>query len=160
MRKPAPFAGRPLVAVAAFLFLAALLAAAEPSPAFLGLFSDTRSLTPQGDAVTIPLAEITDGKAHFYTVTADGRPVRFFVVKTPDGRVRAAFDACDVCFPEKKGYRQDGEFMVCTNCGRRFHGTMVGEVHGGCNPAPLAAETAGDTLRVAMAALTAGASYF
>ena len=28
-------------------------------------------------------------------------------------------------------------YMVCKNCGRRFHSTKVNEVSGGCNPAPL-----------------------
>jgi uncharacterized membrane protein len=149
-----------MAAALVLVMIALVLAVAEPSPAILGIFSDTKTLTPQGDAVAVPLAEVADGKAHFYAVTADGKQVRFFAVKTPDGRVRTAFDACDVCFPEKKGYRQDGEFMVCTNCGRRFHVTMVGEVRGGCNPAPLASETAGDTLRVKMATLAAGASFF
>ncbi|WP_428559339.1 MAG: Fe-S-containing protein [Solidesulfovibrio sp. DCME] len=146
--------------VAACLGLAALCSLPDPASALLGIFSDTKTLSPQGDAVTIPLADVSDGKAHFYAVTAGGKEVRFFAVKSADGKVRTAFDACDVCFPEKKGYRQEGEFMVCVNCGRRFHGSKVGEVHGGCNPAPLAAEVTGDSLRVPMAALTAGASYF
>lgn len=150
----------PLALALILVLITLVLAVAEPSPAFLGIFSDTRTLQPQDDAVAIPLSEITDGKAHFYAVTANGKQLRFFAVKTPDGRLRTAFDACDVCFPEKKGYHQDGQFMVCDNCGRRFHMTMVGEVHGGCNPAPLAAATAGDTLRIKMADLTAGASFF
>lgn len=160
MHRPATIAGSALLALAALLALTVLLATPEPSAALLGLFSDTTTLTPKDDAVSIPLTDFADGKAHFYAVTASGKEIRFFAVKTPDGRVRTAFDACDVCYPEKKGYRQDGEFMVCTNCGRRFHVTRIGDVHGGCNPAPLAAETAGDTLRVAMATLTAGASFF
>uniref|UniRef100_I2Q202 Putative membrane protein n=1 Tax=Desulfovibrio sp. U5L TaxID=596152 RepID=I2Q202_9BACT len=160
MQRPLFPAGRTLPALAALLALTLLLAAPEPSAAFLGLFSDTTSLTPKDNAVTVPLADVADGKAHFYAVTAEGKQVRFFVVKTPDGRVRTAFDACDVCYPEKKGYKQDGEFMVCTNCGRRFHVTRVGDVHGGCNPAPLASEVAGDSLRVALPTLAAGASFF
>jgi uncharacterized membrane protein len=147
-------------ALVAVVALAGLFAFAKPASALLGLFSDTRTLSPTGDVVTLPLTDVADGKSHFYTVTAGDKQIRFFVVKTPDGRVRSAFDACDVCYPEKKGYRQDGEFVVCTNCGRRFHVTMVGDVRGGCNPAPLAAETTGDTLRLKMADLTAGASFF
>ncbi|MEA4857996.1 MAG: DUF2318 domain-containing protein [Solidesulfovibrio sp.] len=146
--------------LAACLALAALFSLPEPAGALLGLFSDTKTLSPTGDTVTIPLAEVSDGKAHFYALTAGGKEVRFFAVKTADGKVRTAFDACDVCYPEKKGYRQEGEFMVCVNCGRRFHVSKIGEVHGGCNPAPLASAVDGDGLRLSMAALTAGVTYF
>jgi uncharacterized membrane protein len=159
--RPLPSLFRPIpVLVAAVLVLASLVALPGTSDALLGFFSDTTTLTPKDEAVAVPLADLADGKAHFYVVAAGGKQVKFFAVKTPDGKVRTAFDACDVCFPEKKGYRQEGEFMVCINCGRRFHVSKVGEVHGGCNPAPLAAEPAGDNLRVTMAALTAGASFF
>ncbi len=142
------------------LALAGLFSLPAPAEALFGLFSDVKTLSPKDDAVTIPLAEVSDGKAHFYTVSAGGKEIRFFAVKSPDGKVRTAFDACDVCFPEKKGYRQEGEFMVCVNCGRRFHASKIGEIHGGCNPAPLAAETTGESLRVAVAALAAGGRFF
>jgi len=148
------------MAAVALVLLAVLLSAAEPSAAFLGLFSNTTTLTPDNDVVRIPVADMADGKAHFYAVAAGEKQIRFFAVKTPDGRMRTAFDACDVCFPEKKGYRQEGEFMLCANCGRRFHLTMVGDVHGGCNPAPLAAAIAGDMLQIGMADLAAGGRFF
>lgn len=153
-----PWSG--VAALALFLALAAVCGLPAPASALFGMFSDTKTLSPQGDAVAIPLADVSDGKAHFYVVSAGGKEIKFFAVKSPDGKVRTAFDACDVCFPEKKGYRQDGEFMVCVNCSRRFHVSKIGEVHGGCNPAPLAAEATGDTIRVPMAALNAGARFF
>ncbi|WP_300161951.1 DUF2318 domain-containing protein [Solidesulfovibrio sp.] len=149
-----------LALLALALALAGLFSLPAPAEALLGLFSDVKTLSPKDDAVTIPLAEVSDGKAHFYTVSAGGKEIRFFAVKSPDGKVRTAFDACDVCFPEKKGYRQEGEFMVCVNCGRRFHASKIGEIHGGCNPAPLAAETAGESLRITMASLAAGGRFF
>lgn len=151
---------RLLLAAFACLALAALLAAARPSHALLGLFSGPTSLTPANGAVSFPLADLADGKAHFYAVAAGGKEVRFFAVKTSDGKVRTAFDACDVCYPEKKGYRQEGDFMLCINCGRRFHVTMVGEQRGGCNPSPLTSQVAGDSVRVTLADIAAGAAYF
>ena len=59
-----------------------------------------------------------DGKAHFYSYDAGGTQVKYFVLKSSDGKVRAAFDACDVCFAQKKGYQQEGDEMVCGNCGQ------------------------------------------
>jgi len=151
---------RLILAAVACLALAALLAVAQPSHALFGLFSGAASLTPADGAVSFPLADLADGKSHFYTVAAGGKEVRLFAVKTADGKIRTALDACEVCYPEKKGYRQEGDFMICTNCGRRFHLTMVGEQRGGCNPSPLASEVVGGTVRIKLADVAAGAAFF
>ncbi|MEM3554980.1 MAG: Fe-S-containing protein, partial [Candidatus Micrarchaeaceae archaeon] len=58
----------------------------------------------------------------------------------------AAFNACDVCYPARKGYHQEGDVMVCNNCGRRFPTNQINIVRGGCNPAPLERAVDGDTL--------------
>lgn len=128
--------------------------------AFLGLSSGDTAVKAENGAVAIPLTEVSDGKVHFFTMDEAGKKIRFFVVKSPDGQVRAAFDACDVCYPEKKGYRAEGDFVVCVNCGRRFHLNMVGEVRGGCNPAPLTRTVAGDKLVIQAADIAAGAGFF
>lgn len=98
-----------------------------------------------GDAKTdpnnyyIPVSEINEGKAHFYKYDSiTGKVIRFFVLKSRDGIFRAAFDACDVCFEAKKGYMQEGDYMICNNCGRKFESTRINIEQGGCNPAPLA----------------------
>lgn len=95
------------------------------------------SAAATGSQITLPAALFEDGKArHFEHV--DGKfTIRYFVLKSSDGIIRAAFDACDVCWPAGKGYYQDGDYMVCRNCGRRFASILVNEVKGGCNPAPL-----------------------
>ena len=51
--------------------------------------------------------------------------------------IRAAFDACDVCWRAKKGYVQQGNDMICVNCGLKFHTDKVNVVTGGCNPSAL-----------------------
>ncbi len=114
-----------------------------------------------GADITLPAAAFADGKAHFYKqVTAAGQEVRFFVMKSADGVVRAAFDACDVCYRERKGYRQEGDDMVCNNCGRHFPSGSINDVEGGCNPAPLQRTLNRDQLTITAAAIAAGASYF
>ncbi|MFH1836386.1 MAG: DUF2318 domain-containing protein [Methanobacteriota archaeon] len=86
----------------------------------------------------IPISKVNDGLAHFYELPSKtGKTIRFFVLKSSDGIIRAAFDACDVCFREKKGYRQEGDNMVCNNCGRKFPSDRINVEQGGCNPAPL-----------------------
>jgi uncharacterized membrane protein len=74
--------------------------------------------------------------------------------------IRAAFDTCDVCYPEKKGYRQEGDFMVCNNCDQKFRTDLINVVKGGCNPAPLQRELQGDQVVIRLAALEEGSWYF
>jgi uncharacterized membrane protein len=87
--------------------------------------------------VSLPATLFEDGKARHFEHVAGDFKIKYFVLKSSDGIIRAAFDACDVCWPAGKGYYQEGDYMVCRNCGRRFASVLVNEVKGGCNPAPL-----------------------
>jgi len=110
--------------------------------------------------VRLALSDVNDGKAHYFAYKGAGKIIKFFVVKSPDGSIRAAFDACDVCFPAKKGYSQQGDFMICTNCGRKFHSTKVNVVEGGCNPAPLKRQQKGEHLVIKVADIVPGGRFF
>jgi len=87
--------------------------------------------------VSFPASLFEDGKARHFEHVAGEFNIKYFVLKSSDGIIRAAFDACDVCWPAGKGYFQEGDYMVCRNCGRKFGSVLVNEVKGGCNPAPL-----------------------
>ena len=113
-----------------------------------------------GADVKIPVAEISDGQAHFYSYDAGGTEVKYFVMQSKDGEYRAAFDACDVCYPNKKGYTQDGDQMVCNNCGQRFDSSRINEVKGGCNPSPIDRKVKGQELVLKTDDLQAGVQYF
>lgn len=125
------------------------------------LNANARTLSAPGQDVQIPLSEVGDGKAKFYNYTlADNQKVSFFVVKSSDGIIRAAFNACDVCYEHRRGYRQEGDDMVCNNCGQHFPSDRVNEVKGGCNPAPLERRVEGDHLVIKANDLRQGAFYF
>jgi uncharacterized membrane protein len=113
-----------------------------------------------GDIVSMPLSTFDDGKAHHFVHRHGDIAIRYFVLKSADGVLRAAFDACDVCWPAGKGYAQDGEFMVCRNCGQRFHSAKINEVKGGCNPAPLERKVENGMLVIRVDAIVEGKSYF
>ena len=117
-------------------------------------------VTPENGIISIPISQVNDGNVHYYTASAAGKEVKFFILRSGDGVIRAAFDACDVCFPEKKGYRQEGEFMICNNCGQKFHSSRINVVKGGCNPSPLHREQQGDQLVIKIADVATGARYF
>jgi len=109
-------------------------------------------LTPTATGqLEIPVAGINDGKAHHFQVkAADGTMVTFFVLKSADGVIRAAIDACDVCYRSGLGYYQEGDFMVCKNCGQKFASNKINVIKGGCNPAPLNRTVVGDKLVINM----------
>jgi uncharacterized membrane protein len=123
----------------------------------------TPSIQPEVTAteVSFPLQAFADGQAQYFQYPLDnGNTVRFFILKSSDGIVRAAYDACDVCWREGKGYYQDGDFMVCRNCGQRFASIKVNEIKGGCNPAPLNRTIVGDKLVIKIADILQGSQYF
>lgn len=110
--------------------------------------------------VRLPLSTFDDGQAHHYTFMHEGNPLEFFVIKSGDGVVRAAFNACDVCFLEHKGYTQDGDEMVCNNCGRRFPADQINVQQGGCNPSPLERSVSGEELIIQFEDLLTGQDLF
>lgn len=112
------------------------------------------------DQITYPVSSFDDGKAAHFEYTDHDITVRYFVLKSADGVVRAAFDACDVCWPAGKGYAQEGDDMICRNCGRRFPSISINEVEGGCNPAPLARKISGDNLVIRVEDILEGKKYF
>ncbi len=110
--------------------------------------------------VRLPVADLADGRAAFYTYRSGDKTIPFFALRSSDGVIRAAFDACDVCYLSRKGYHQEGDEMVCNNCGSRFPSTKINEIEGGCNPAPLDREVQGDMVVIRATDLENGARFF
>ncbi len=119
------------------------------------------SIVASTDTVTFPVASFEDGIArHYQFKTGDGSRIRFFILKSSDGMIRAAFDACDVCWKAGLGYYQEGDVMVCRNCGQRFASVNVNVLRGGCNPAPLDRSVVGDQLVIKVKDILDGKRYF
>jgi uncharacterized membrane protein len=112
------------------------------------------------EAVKIPLKALDSGKALFLSLESGGRQMYYFALKSRDGAYRAALDACDVCFKSNRGYRQEGDLMVCNNCGQSFPSNRIGEIKGGCNPHPLARVIEGQDLVIRKADILARGDYF
>jgi uncharacterized membrane protein len=148
--------------LAVLILIAAIAGAVVSAFAFGGknYFEASQAVQASGGVVKIPLAQVNDGAAHFFHYTAGGRDIRFFVLKSSDGVIRSSFDACDVCFREKKGYRQEGDFMICNNCGNRFPSTKINVLKGGCNPAPLEKAVSGSALIIKVLDILKGETYF
>ncbi len=135
-------------------------AAPQPVRAATSGHAPYAQVVADNGVVQLAAATFDDYKAHYYTYMHDGDPIEFFVLKSSDGVVRAAFNACDVCFESHRGYTQSGEEMVCNNCGRRFPADQINVLQGGCNPSPLQRALDGDTLVIRAEDIAAGSAYF
>jgi len=98
--------------------------------------STQAQIASSGDLV-IPLSGITE-KASFYPYNVNGTKLEVIAVKALDGSIRTAFNTCQVCYSSGKGYYvQQGDYLVCQNCGNRFKADQVEVSKGGCNPVPI-----------------------
>lgn len=139
-----------------------LLVAAAGSFAFsIPGFGKYQKVKPVNGLVSIPVVKVNDGKAHFFRLSDGGRDLNFFVVKSSDGVYHTAFDACDVCYKEKKGYVQQGDQMLCKNCNQKFAVQKIGPSSaGGCNPAYLPSKIYGNSITISVADLKTGSRFF
>jgi len=95
--------------------------------------------TASGD-LKILKSEVTE-TAKFYPYKAGKTNMEVMAVKASDGTIRTAFNTCQICFNSGRGYyEQQGEELVCQNCGNRFHIDQIEKIRGGCNPVPITKE--------------------
>ncbi|MBE3136588.1 MAG: DUF2318 domain-containing protein [Thermoplasmata archaeon] len=111
--------------------------------------------------VRIPISDIST-TAKFYSYDSNGISVRYFAVKDNQGNVHVAFDACDVCYEAKKGYKQNGDVMQCLNCGKTFSITSIGTENtaGGCWPSFLPMNIDGNDVVIKIADLESKSFMF
>lgn len=126
-------------------FVYARVAAAPP---------EAQTLSASDNQVRIPTASVSDGKLHIFSVDNNGTALRFLIIRKPDGSWGTALDACMIC--GWAGYRQDGENVVCRNCGSAIYIPTIGQA-GGCNPVGIPSRTEGNELVLDLSALSSAA---
>ncbi|HXA78286.1 MAG TPA: Fe-S-containing protein [Candidatus Acidoferrales bacterium] len=112
--------------------------------------SPGKMLAVENNRVHIPLSELTDSSLHFYTADVNGTVIRFLVIHQTNGGYATALDACQIC--GRAGYRQEGQNIMCRNCGASIYVPSIGE-HGGCNPIPVKSSVARGEVIVDLTAL-------
>jgi high-affinity iron transporter len=105
--------------------------------------------------VRIPLSELTDSSLHYYSADANGTVIRFLVIHQGNGNYATALDACQIC--GTAGYRQEGQNIICRNCGAAIYAPSIGE-SGGCNPILVKSHVEGGEVVIDTAALLDSAS--
>ncbi len=112
-------------------------------------------LVAQNDQVRIPLSQLMDSSLHFYTAEVNQADIRFLVIHKSGGDYAAALDACQICGPV--GYRQEGQNVICRNCGAAIYIPSIGQ-SGGCNPIAVNSQVEKGEVVIDLAALAASAS--
>jgi high-affinity iron transporter len=108
-------------------------------------------------ALSIPLAQVSDGDLHRYAAREGGTQIRFLLYQKPDSKVVAVFDACEIC--GSVGFFKGPNGLVCKNCASPINSQSVG-TPGGCNPVPLTSSISGDAIVIHEADLAARARLF
>ncbi|MCX7747581.1 MAG: DUF2318 domain-containing protein [Clostridia bacterium] len=105
---------------------------------------EEKTTAADGADLVIPKGEITE-TAKFYPYKSGETDMEILAVKASDGSIRTAFNTCQVCQGSGKAYyKQEGNELVCQNCGNRFKMDMVEMERGGCNPVPILKENKKD----------------
>lgn len=103
-------------------------------------------------------------EAAFYPVEIEGTQLEVLAVEAADGSIRTAFNTCQICYSSGRGYyKQEGDVLVCQNCGNGFKTSDVEVIRGGCNPVPIAEEdkvTTEDTIIISYQFLAESKAIF
>jgi high-affinity iron transporter len=105
--------------------------------------STATPVTVTDGSAKIPVASVSDGQLHRFSLESDGTSVRIIVIQRLDKSLVAAYDACEIC--GAKGFYQKGGTVICKLCASAIVNSSIGE-RGGCNPIPLPSQVQGDQL--------------
>lgn len=84
--------------------------------------------------------EVSD-TVKYYPYKAGKTNMEVLAVKASDGMIKTAFNTCQICYDSGRGYyMQQGDVLICQNCGNRFQIDQIEVVKGGCNPVPITKE--------------------
>jgi uncharacterized membrane protein len=111
--------------------------------------------------VKIDLGSLQNGQVRFFRfLNTSNQEVKFFVGRDVHGVVQVGFDANEVCAKRKRGYRADGEWMVCRTCDKSFRLAETNSNPGGCAPVALVHRVVGTELLLAESDILAGWRLF
>jgi len=144
------------------ILLGILSGVLQAQAALFGFFGNSvENVVARDGVISLDASAVPKLGARHYRHQEGGRTVKFFVVRDGQGTLRAAVDACEVCWKEGKGYVLKDGSMLCVNCGRMFPMHRIGLTAGGCNPHPFPFRVEGNSVQItAQELLEQGIRYF
>jgi uncharacterized membrane protein len=115
----------------------------------------------RGGQVRIEVADLKPQEVRFFQfLNSSNQEVHFFVGRDNTGEIQVAFDANEQCFKQKRGYRHEGEWMVCNKCDKAFRLAEINSGGQGCQPIPVHHQVAGSELVLAESDILQGWRLF
>lgn len=114
-----------------------------------------------GDAVRLPLADVADGRVHFFSWEESGTRVNFLVRTDGKGDLHTHLDACYSCYHYRRGFIVEDGDLVCIAC--RFEYPIEDEAWdfiGACAPISIHSMVQGDRLVISRRVLERAVRYF
>jgi len=128
--------------------------------AFFWSSDDPENVRAENGTVTLDTSKIGKGEMKRYRYQEGGNTVVFLLLRDNQGVLRAAMDACEVCWHAEKGYGMKKGFLACINCGMEFALNRIGQLRGGCNPYPFSFTHENEQFSVATQELMTGVRFF
>ena len=117
-----------------------IAAQTTPSESAANSAKEQKAAVVTGKDIVIDKSKITE-KAAFFPYQSGDIKMEVLAVKAPDGTIRTAMNTCQVCYNSGAGYYvQEGDELVCQNCGNRFNISKVEKIKNGCNPVPITSD--------------------
>ena len=145
------------VCATAFVFIFMVTAEFIYAKSLTALSPATELTFDQLGQTTIVTRDLVQGELRRYSVEVEGTRVRFLLYRKPDNKIATVFDACQIC--GAVGFYKGANGIVCKNCAAPINPQSVGQ-GGGCNPIPLHATEAGDSVVISLADLKTQAGEF
>jgi uncharacterized membrane protein len=143
------------------VFVAAILVGELALEGRLGRSGFERVNPGSDGTVRIDVADLSPQEVRFFRFLNSGnQEVKFFVGRDAAGQVQVAFDANEPCAKAKRGYRHEGEWLVCNKCDKAFRLAEVNAGGGGCKPVPLKHQVNGGELLLAEGDVLQGWRFF
>ena len=112
-------------------------------------------LVARNGEVRIPGSDLADPHFYYHSADVSGTVIRFLVVRKSNGEKQHGADGCQIC--GWSGYRQEGQNVICRNCGAAIYIPSIGE-SGGCNPVAVKSRVEGGEVIVDLSSLAGAAS--
>lgn len=90
-----------------------------------------------GDSFVIPISELKND-VKFYSLNYNGANVEILAAIDKNGNPKVTLNTCQNCMGSPKAFFvQEGDSVVCQNCGIGHQIETIGTAKRGCNPIPI-----------------------
>jgi len=112
-----------------------------------------------GSDIAIEVSKLQEGIPLFLTYHHKEKKISFFVVKI-DNTVLSFLDACNACYPHKRGYKYDHGMIVCLYCKEKYLMNEIAAGSGNCYPIKLSGRIQAGRYLIAVLSLEKNANKF